>query len=37
MERGPLYKKYCDHEIMNISNIEDVVNNIIEIYAEINK
>ncbi|WP_318010949.1 shikimate kinase [Clostridium estertheticum] len=36
-ERGPFYKKYCDHEIMNISNIEDVVNNIIEIYAEINK
>lgn len=36
-ERGPLYKKYCDHEIMNISNIEDVVNSIIEIYAEINK
>jgi shikimate kinase len=36
-ERGPLYNEYCDHEIMNISNIEDAVNNIIEIYAEINK
>ncbi|MBU3143665.1 shikimate kinase [Clostridium sp. CF012] len=36
-ERGPLYKKYCDHEIMNISNIDDVVSNIIEIYTEINK
>lgn len=36
-ERGNLYKKYCDHEIMNISNIDDVVNNIIEIYAKINK
>lgn len=36
-ERGPLYKKYCDHEIMNISNIDDVVSNIIEIYTEIYK
>ncbi len=36
-QRGPLYKKYCDHEIMNISNIHDVVSNIIEIYTEINK
>ncbi|WP_164946860.1 chorismate mutase [Clostridium sp. FP1] len=36
-ERGPLYKKYCDYEIMNISNTYDVVNNIIEIYAENNK
>ncbi|MGH4121976.1 MAG: chorismate mutase [Clostridium sp.] len=36
-ERGTLYKKYCDYEIMNISNIDDVVNNIIEIYAENNK
>ena len=35
-ERGPLYKKYCDHEIMNIGNIDDVVSNIIEIYAKIN-
>ena len=30
-ERGLLYKKYCDHEVMNISSIYDVVNNIIEI------
>ena len=36
-ERGLLYKKYCDHEVMNISNIDDVVNNIIEIYTQINK
>ena len=35
-EREPLYKKYCDHEIMNISNIDSVVNNIIEIYEKIN-
>jgi len=34
--RGPLYKKYCDHEILNISNIDNVVNNIIEIYEKIN-
>ncbi|MGV8982070.1 shikimate kinase [Clostridium sp.] len=31
-ERGLLYKKYCDYEIMNISNIDDMVSNIIEIY-----
>jgi len=37
VERAPLYKKYSDHEIMNNSNIEDVVSNIIEIYEEINK
>ena len=36
-ERGHLYKKYCDYEIMNISNIYDVVSNIIKIYVEINK
>lgn len=36
-EREPLYNEYCDYEIMNNSNIEDAVNNIIEIYAEINK
>jgi len=35
--RGPLYKKYCDHEIMNISNIDDAVDSIIDIYKEINK
>ncbi len=29
-ERGHLYKKYCDHEVMNIRSIYDVVNNIIE-------
>lgn len=34
-ERGPLYKKYCDYEIMNISNIDDIVSNIIDIYAKI--
>jgi len=32
-ERESLYKKYCDYEVMNISNIEDVVNAIIEIYT----
>lgn len=32
-ERGSLYKKYCDYEVMNIRNIEDVVKDIIEIYA----
>jgi len=32
-ERGSLYKKYCDHEVMNISEIDDVVNNIIRIYT----
>jgi shikimate kinase len=36
-ERESLYKKYCDYEIMNISNIYDVVSNIIKIYVEINK
>lgn len=34
-ERGPLYKKYCDYEVMNISDIDDVVNNIIQIYKQI--
>ncbi|MCB2361234.1 shikimate kinase [Clostridium estertheticum] len=33
-ERGPLYKKYCDYEVMNISEINDVVNDIIEIYTK---
>ncbi|MBZ9607683.1 AAA family ATPase [Clostridium estertheticum] len=32
-ERGQFYKKYCDHEVMNIREIDDVVNNIIEIYT----
>ncbi|MGH4137957.1 shikimate kinase [Clostridium sp.] len=36
-ERGPLYKEYCDYEIINISNIDDMVSNIIDIYAENNK
>ena len=36
-ERGPLYKKYCDHEVMNISVIDDVVKDIMQIYKEINK
>ncbi|MBU3218019.1 shikimate kinase [Clostridium estertheticum] len=31
-ERGPLYKKYCDYEVMNIREINDVVNSIIQIY-----
>ncbi len=31
-ERGHLYEKYCDYEVMNISNIYDVVNKIMEIY-----
>ncbi|MBW9171905.1 shikimate kinase [Clostridium estertheticum] len=33
-ERGPLYKKYCDYEVMNISEINDVVNSIIQIYTK---
>jgi len=33
-ERGPLYKKYCDYEVMNISDMDDVVRNIIEIYEK---
>ncbi|MBU3201681.1 shikimate kinase [Clostridium estertheticum] len=33
-ERGPLYKKYCDYEVMNISEINDVVNDIIQIYTK---
>jgi len=36
-ERGLLYKKYCDYEIMNIREISDIVNNIIEIHTQINK
>ena len=36
-ERGHLYKKYCDYEVMNISDIYDVVNKIIEIHSQINK
>jgi len=36
-ERGPLYKKYSDYEIMNISSIEDIVDNIIDIHRKINK
>lgn len=35
-ERGHLYKKYCDHEVMNISSIDDIVNNIIAINTQIN-
>ncbi|MBU3102100.1 MULTISPECIES: shikimate kinase [Clostridium] len=34
-ERGPLYKKYCDYEVMNISEINDVVNSIIQIYTKL--
>ncbi|MGH4050251.1 MAG: shikimate kinase [Clostridium sp.] len=33
-ERSPLYKKYCDHEVMNISSIYDIVNSIIEIHKK---
>lgn len=36
-ERGPLYKKYCDYEVINISGIDDVVNSIIQIYKRINE
>ena len=32
-ERGSLHKKYCDYEVMNISNIDEVVKDIIEIYS----
>ncbi|MBU3111177.1 shikimate kinase [Clostridium lacusfryxellense] len=35
-ERGPLYKKYCDHEVMNISSLDEIVDNILEIYAQTN-
>ncbi|MBU3161192.1 shikimate kinase [Clostridium frigoris] len=34
-ERATFYKKYCDHEVMNIRGINDVVNDIIEIYKRI--
>jgi len=36
-ERGDLYKKYCDYEVMNISSIDDIVNNIIKIHSQVNK
>lgn len=36
-ERGHLYKKYCDYEVMNTSSIDDIVNNIIDIHIQINK
>ncbi|HEY5535516.1 MAG TPA: shikimate kinase [Ignavibacteria bacterium] len=36
-ERGTLYKKYSDYEIMNISSIDDIVDNIIQIHRKINK
>ena len=36
-ERCDLYKKYCDHEVMNTSSMDDVVNSIIEIHTHINK
>lgn len=35
-ERGQLYKKYCDYEVMNISSIDDIVDIILEIYSQIN-
>lgn len=31
-ERDPLYKRYCDHEVLNINSIYDVVNDIMEIH-----
>jgi len=36
-QRGDLYKKYCDYEVMNISSIDDIVNDVIEIYSQVNK
>ena len=36
-ERDSLYRKYCDYEVMNISGIDDIVNNIVEIYKLIDK
>ncbi|MCB2295003.1 shikimate kinase [Clostridium algoriphilum] len=36
-ERGTLYEKYCDYEVMNTGSIDDIVNNIIEIHKKINK
>ncbi|MBU3191462.1 shikimate kinase [Clostridium bowmanii] len=36
-ERGHLYKKYCDYEVVNTGSIDDIVNNIIEIHTLINK
>jgi len=36
-ERSDLYKKYCDHEVMNISSIDDVVKDIIKIHTQTNK
>lgn len=30
-ERYPLYKKYCDYQVMNIGSLEEVVERIIEI------
>ena len=36
-QRGDLYKKYCDYEVMNVSSIDDIVNNIIEIHSQVNK
>lgn len=36
-ERCDLYKKYCDHEVMNNGSIDDIVNSIIELHTKINK
>ncbi len=36
-ERSPLYKKYCDFEVMNNSDIDTVVKEIIEIYNKDSK
>ena len=36
-ERSPLYKKYCDYEVMNICKIDEAVSNIIDIYIQISK
>jgi shikimate kinase len=36
-ERGHLYKKYCDHEVMNVSSLDNIVDSIISIYSQTNK
>lgn len=36
-ERHDLYKKYCDHEIVNNTDIEEVVCDIIKIYTKISR
>ena len=36
-ERNSLYKRYCDHEVINIRSMDEVVNNILQIYSEYGK